>query len=176
VLLCAALAVAIVAYEFLVGFPRKFEGRLVHRVTVWAPDHTLRREREYFAYTGPDGIEVKHGEFENFQDGKLTQRATYRDGKLDGPITFWSLLGEKTQELYYRGGTPYGWANYAQGKLLSMRQEIMQEGRTVAVRNFADNRYSLEFKCGELMNLAIDPVTGETSAVFNARRRECPGS
>src|SRR5690349_16628552 len=66
VLPCAVLAVAAVAYEFFIGFPRKFEGRFVHRVTVWAADHALQRERMYLAYTGTDGKEVKHGMFENF--------------------------------------------------------------------------------------------------------------
>jgi hypothetical protein len=173
VLPCAVLAGATVAYELWIGFPRTFEGRRVHRVTVWAADHALQRERMYYAYTSADGKEVKHGTFENFQDGKLVQRATYRDGKLDGSITFWNLLGEKTQELDYRAGTPYGWANYAQGRLISMHQEIMQDGRTVAVKNFSDHHYWLEFRCGELMNVAIDPASGETTKVANAGRREC---
>jgi hypothetical protein len=51
---------------------------------------------------------------------------------------------------------------------------MMQDGRTVAVENFSDNRYWLEFRCGELMNVSIDPVSGETRAVANAGRRECP--
>lgn len=175
VLLCAVLAAATVAYEFYFGFPRKFEGRWVHRVTVWTPGHPLQRERMYYAYTGADGKELKHGVFESFQEGVLGQRATYRDGKLDGAITFWNVLGEKTQELYYRAGTPYGWANFASGKVVGMHQEVMQDGRTVAVKNFSGNRYWLEFKCGELMNVAIDPASGETSTVANPGRRECPG-
>jgi hypothetical protein len=83
------------------------------------------------------------------------------------------MLGAKTQELYYRADTPYGWANFANSKLLSMHQEIMQDDRTVGVENFIDNRYSLEFRCGELMNVAIDPVSGQMSPVANAKRREC---
>jgi hypothetical protein len=173
VVVCSLVAVATLAYEFFIGFPRKFEGRFVHRVTVRAADHPLRRERMYYAYTGADGKEAKHGVFENFQDGTLVQQAYYRDGKLDGTLIFWNLLGTKTQELYYRAGTPYGWANFANGKLLSLQQEVMQDGRTVAVKNFSDNRYSLEFRCGELMSVAIDPVSGETSAAAKAPRREC---
>jgi len=166
------LAVA-VTYEFFIGFPRRFDGRFVHRVTVWVPGDRFQRERRYYAYTAADGKEIKHGVFENYQDGQLVQRATYRDGRLDGVIIYWNLLGAKTQELYYRAGTPYGWANFANGKLLSMHQEIMQDGRTVGVKNFADNRYSLEFRCGELMNVAIDPVSGQISPVADASRREC---
>jgi hypothetical protein len=172
VLVCSLIALATVAYEFLIGFPRRFEGRFVHRVTVWTPGHRFERERKYYAYTA-DGRELKHGIFENFQDGRLVQQATYRDGKLDGAMTFWNLLGAKTQELYYRAGTPYGWANFANGKLVSMHQEIMQDGRTVGIKNFIDNRYSVEFRCGELMNIAIDPVSGEVSPVANSTRRVC---
>ena len=173
VLACSAIAVAAVAYEFQIGFPRKFEGRFVHRVTVWTPDHRFTRERTHYAYSDADGHEVKHGVFENFQDGRLVQQATYRNGKLDGTITFWNLMGAKTQELYYRAGTPYGWANFANGGLLSMRQDVIQDGRTVAVKNFVKDRYSLEFRCGELMNIAVDPLSGEMSPVANASRREC---
>jgi hypothetical protein len=173
VLACSLIAVAAVAHEFFIGFPRKVEGRFVHRVTVWAPGHRLERERMYYAYTDADGREIKHGAFENFQDGRLVQEANYRNGKLDGTITYWNVLGAKTQELYYRAGTPYGLANFANGKLLSMRQEITEDGRTVGVKNFAGNRYSLEFRCGELMNVSIDPVSGQMSTVGNASRREC---
>src|SRR5712691_7501516 len=109
VLPCILLAGAAMAYEFFIGWPRTFAGKRVHRVTVWSPEHRFERERMYYAYTATNGSEVKHGVFENFQDGTLVQQATYRDGKLDGTITYWNLLGAKTQELYYRGGTPYGW-------------------------------------------------------------------
>ena len=173
ILACSLIALAAVTYELLIGFPRRVDGRFVYRVTVWAPGHRLERERMYYAYTDAHGAEAKHGVFENFQDGRLVQRANYRDGKLHGAITYWNMLGAKTQELYYRAGTPYGWANFANGKLLSMRQEIMQDGRTVYIKNFSDNRYSLEFRCGELMNVAIDPVSGQMSPVANASRREC---
>jgi hypothetical protein len=172
VLACILIAVATVAYEFLIGFPRRFEGRFVHRVTVWATDHRFERELVFYAYTS-DGKEIKHGIFENFQDGRKVQQATYRNGKLDGAITFWNLLGAKTQEIYYRAGTPFGWANFANDKLLAMHKEIMQDGRTIGVENFSNNRYSLEFRCGELMNVAIDPVSGQISPVADASRRQC---
>jgi len=173
VLACSLFGAAVVAYEFFVGFPKKVEGRFVHRVTVWAPGHRLEHERIYYAYTDADGREVKHGIFENFQDGRLAQQANYRNGKLDGTITYWNVLGAKTQELYYRADTPYGWADFANGKLFSMHREIMQDSRTVGVESFDNNRYSLEFRCGELMNVAIDPVSGQMSPVANASRREC---
>jgi hypothetical protein len=174
VLPCVLIAVAAAAYEFFVGVPRRFEGRWVHRVTVWAPDHGWSRERMYYAYTGADGKELKHGRFELFQEGRLAQQAVYRNGKLDGTLTFWNVLGEKTQELYYHTGTPYGWANYVQGKLLTLHEEVMQDGRTVAVKNFSGNRYWLEFRCGELMNVEIDPASGEFRSVANPERRVCP--
>ncbi|MCU1220877.1 MAG: hypothetical protein JWN42_2074 [Candidatus Angelobacter sp.] len=169
---CLLLAVAIVAYEFFLGFPRRFEGRFVHRVTVWATDHRFERELVYYAYTS-GGKEIKHGVLVNFQTGKKVQEAAYRDGKLDGTITYWNLLGAKTQELYYRAGTPYGWANFNNDKLLAMHKEITQEGRAVGVENFNNGHYSLEFRCGELMNVAIDPMSGQMSSVANASRRQC---
>jgi hypothetical protein len=161
------------AYEFFVGFPRTFEGRRVHRVTVWDAEHRFEPERMYYAYTGADGKEAKHGVFKNFQDGRLVQQAIYRDGKIDGALTYWNLLGAKTQEIYYHAGTPYGWANFANGKLLNMRQEVAQDGRTVAVKSFNGDHYILEFRCGELMNVAIDPRSGEISPVANPQQREC---
>lgn len=173
VLACSLIAMAAVAYEFFLGFPRKVEGQFVHRVTVWTPGHHFERDRMYYAYTGPDGVEIKHGIFKNFEDGRLVYQAIYHNGKLDGTMTYWNMLGAKTQELYYWAGNPYGWANFANGKLLSMHREIMQDGRSVGVENFIDNHYSLEFRCGELMNVAIDPVSGQTSPVMNAGRREC---
>jgi hypothetical protein len=173
VLACSLIAVAAVAYEFFVGFPRKFDGRFVHRVTVWSPDHRFERERMYYAYLGPDGHEIKHGVFENYQEGQLAQQAAYRDGKLDGTITYWNLLGAKTQEIYYRAGAPFGWANFANDKVLAMHKEIKQEDRTVGVEDFYNGHYSLEFRCGELMNVAIDPVSGQISTVANPNRREC---
>jgi hypothetical protein len=172
VLVCSLIAVATVAYEFLIGFPRRFEGRFVHRVTIWATDHRFERELIFYVYTS-DGKEIKHGIFENFQDGRKVQQAIYRNGKLDGAITFWNQLGAKTQEIYYRAGTPFGWANFSNDKLLAMHKEIMQDGRTIGVENFSNNRYSLEFRCGELMNVAIDPVSGQISPVADASRRQC---
>jgi hypothetical protein len=173
---CVALLVlagGAVAYNFFVGFPRMFEGRRVHRVTVWSQESRFRPERMYYAYTGSDGSEVRHGTFQRFENGDLVQEVTYRNGKVDGPMTYWNLLGEKTQEIYYREGTPYGWANFAQGKLVSMRQEVMQNGRTIAVKIFDHGRYSLLFKCGELINAAIDPTSGQLSSLANASRHAC---
>jgi hypothetical protein len=168
---CLAIAAAAAAYGFFFGFPKKFEGRWVHRVTVWSEERRFQYERIYYAYTGPEGNEVKHGTFERYDNGRLVQQATYRNGKLDGPIVFWTLLGGKTQEIYYRDGTPYGWANFIEGKLLKMRQEVGQDGRTVAVKTFEGGRYSLQFKCGELINASIDPASGQISSIANATQR-----
>jgi hypothetical protein len=167
------IAGSTVAYSFFIGFPRNFEGKRVHRVTTWSPENHLQPELIYYAYTGPSGKEVRHGSFQRFDNGHLVQQATYRNGHVDGPITYWNLFGDKTQEIHYHQGTPYGWANFANGKLLSMRQEVMQQGRTVAVKTFDHDRYALEFKCGELINAAIDPASGQLSSIPNATQRAC---
>lgn len=172
-LLCLAITGGAVAYQFLIGFPATFEGRRVHRVTVWSEGSHFQRDRVYYAYTGADGKEIKHGQFQRFDSGQLVQQATYRDGRVDGAIVYWNLLGDKTQEVYYHSGTPYGWAFFAQGKLLRMRQEVLQNGHTVAVKTFDNDRYALEFNCGELINAVIDPTTGQLSPIANANQRAC---
>jgi hypothetical protein len=161
------------AYYFLFGFPRSFEGRRVHRVTLWSKEDRFRPEKIAYAYTREDGKEFLHGPFQRFEDGHLVEAATYRDGKLDGVMTYWNLLGDKTQELYYRQGVPYGWANFAHGKLVSLRQEVLQDGRSVAVKTFDHDRYSLQFKCGELINTSIDPASGQISPVPNPTQHAC---
>jgi hypothetical protein len=171
--ICLAIIAGGAAYQFFVGFPTIFEGRLVHRVTVRVDGDLLERDRVYYAYSGADGKEVKHGLFRRYDNGHLVLETTYRDGKVDGPIVYWDLLGNKTQEVYYHGGTPYGWAFFAQGKLLKMRQEVSQNGHTVAMKTFDNDRYALEFNCGELVNAAIDPTTGLISPIANASQRAC---
>lgn len=173
VLPCLVIAGAASAYEFFVGFPRTIAGRRVHRVTVWTEGRHFQKERVYYFYRGPDGKELRHGPFKRFDNGRMVQQATYRDGQIDGSIVYWNVLGEKTQEVYYHAGTPYGWATFAQDKLLNMRQEVAEDGRTVAVKSFENGRYALEFNCGELINAVIDPVSGQISTVTNATRRIC---
>jgi hypothetical protein len=166
------LAAAAALYGVFIGFPKRFEGHWVHRVTVWSEEQRFSFDRVYYAYTGPDGNEVRHGPFRRYESGRLVQEATYRNGKVDGPIVFWTILGGKTQEIYYREGTPYGWANFIQGKLLSMRQEVIQDGRRVAVKTYDHGRYALQFKCGELINASIDPTSGEISPIANATEKQ----
>lgn len=173
VLLGLVITLGGATYQFLIGFPTTFEGRRVHRVTVWTAGAHFQRDRVYYAYNGPDGKEVKHGPFERFEGGHLVLEATYRDGKVDGAILYWDMLGHKTQEIYYHAGTPYGWANFTQGKLLKMRQEVMQDGRSVAIKTFDNDRYALEFNCGELINAAINPTSGQIFSIANAGRRTC---
>ena len=167
------LAGGAVAYQFFVGFPTTFEGRRVRRITVWTAGSHFQRDNTAYVYTGPDGKDVRHGPFQRFDNGKLVQQEIFRDGRLDGPVQYWNLLGEKTQEVYYRAGTPYGWANFASGKLFTMRQEVMQDGRSVAVKTFGNGRYALDFRCGDLIIFTIDPVSGKLSPVANASQRAC---
>ena len=167
------LAGAAAAYNFFVGFPKTFEGQRVHRVTVWSKESRLRPEIIYYAYAVSDGQEIRHGTFQRFESGNLVEQTTYRNGKIDAPITYWNLFGEKTQEVYYHQGRPYGWATFAKGALLTMRQEITQDGRSVALKIFDRGHYSLQFTCGELINAAIDPASGEVSPIPNAVRHAC---
>jgi hypothetical protein len=171
---CLLIGGAVASYEYFIGFPRTFAGRRVHRITAWSPDNRFQRQRKYYAYTGAGGKEVNHGLFEMFEDGHLVQRTLFKDGKVDGAIVYWNLLGDKTQEIYYHNGIPYGYANFARGnKLVSLREEIAKDGRTVAVKSFADGHFSLVFNCGELIDAAIDSVSGQINPIPNATQRAC---
>jgi hypothetical protein len=170
---CALVAGVTAGYEYRVGFPRTIAGRRVHRVTVWAADSYFQRERMYYAYTNADGKEAKHGPFQKFDSGHLVERADYSDGNLNGAVTFWNLFGDKTQEVYYVNGAPHGWANYMNGKLLSMRQDVLQDGHLVGAKSFTNGQYSLVFNCGELINAAIDPVSGQLTSIPGATKRAC---
>jgi hypothetical protein len=172
-LLCIAIVTVGAAYQFFIGFPTTFEGRWVHRVTGWSESSRFEREKVYYAYKDATGNEVKHGPFQRFEEGHLVQQALYRDGKVDGAIVYWNLLGAKTEEVYYHNGTPYGTAFFAQGKLFKLIQQVTQNGRAVGVKTFDNDRYALEFNCGELINAVIDPISGEISPIANASHRAC---
>ena len=164
---------AAVGYEYVLGLPRLWEGRRVHRVTHWAHDNFFERDVVYYAYSAPNGTEIKHGPFESFDHGALVHLIHYRDGKQEGTETFWTVLGTKTNEIYYRAGQPIGWAMYAQGKVSGMREQIFQDGRPVALKTFSDNHFVLTFNCGELINAQVDPASGEIGAIPNATARAC---
>src|SRR5882724_10851217 len=172
---CAILAAATVGYEFRAGFPRTIEGRRVHRVTIWSQDDYFQRDRMYYVYTGDDGKEIKHGPFQNYDHGHLVETVDYHEGKL-GTATFLNVFGDKTQEVYYIGGAPHGWANYANGKLFTMRLYILQEGHVLAAKSFANGQYSLAFNCGELINSSIDPASGQITPIPDASKRACADS
>jgi antitoxin component YwqK of YwqJK toxin-antitoxin module len=170
---CVVVASAAAGYEYFIGFPRMLDGHRVHRETQWEQDNILERDVVYYAYTAPNGAEIKHGPFQSFDHGALVHRIYYRDGRQDGTETFWTVLGAKTNEVYYRNGQPLGWATYAQGTVSGMRLQIFQDGRPVALKTFSDNHFALSFNCGELINEKINPSSGEISPIANATERAC---
>src|SRR5262249_55650121 len=98
----ASLATATSAYEVLVGFPRRVEGRWVRRATTWyAYDLTLpipymRGEMSWY-YTAPDGRRVPHGSrVYRHRNGRAAHLQEYRDGRLTGIATSWNERGVKT--------------------------------------------------------------------------------
>lgn len=165
-----ALAAAAAAYGYFVGFPKTINGRRVHRVS-YRETGDVRAMVVYYAYNA--GKEVRHGPFQRFEHGVMVESASYNDGKLDGTQTFFNMLGEKTQEVYYRNGQPYGWANFTQGKLLKTRKQILQQDRPVAVEGLLNGKYYLQFSCGELINLQIDPDSGELRPIPQPTKHAC---
>jgi hypothetical protein len=168
----AALAAIAVSYGYLIGFPRTIDGRRVHRVTQRNPRDWFQPVLIYYAYSA-SGREMKHGPFQRYEEGALIQTAYFKDGRLDGTQTYYNALGDKVQELYYRNDRPYGWANFSHGKLLTMRKDIFERQHAVAVKSFRNGQYSLEFRCGELIDLQIDPVSGQLSPIPNAGTLAC---
>lgn len=172
VLPLAVIATAGVGYARFVGFPRTIEGRRVHRVTVRDPHDWFKPLLIYYAYNA-SGKELKHGPFQRYEDGNLIQTAYFKDGRLDGTETYFNALGDKVQELYYHNDRPYGWANFSRGKVLTLRKDIFEQQRPVAVEIYRNGQYSLEFHCGELMDQQIDPTSGQLSPITNPTRRSC---
>src|SRR5262245_59875086 len=80
------------AYECVIGFPRSYEAKRVHRVTRWFGYHPsrsllFRRSIIYYVYYDQDGKEVSHGPMEKFhENGRLAYLAYYKDGQLEGPV------------------------------------------------------------------------------------------
>jgi hypothetical protein len=166
-----ALAAAAAAYGYFVGFPKTINGRRVHRIT-----HRETGDAQatvvYYAYNAA-GKEMRHGPFQRFEHGIMTQSAFYNEGKLDGTQVFFDMLGEKTEEVYYHNGQPYGWANFMQGKLYKMRKQIFQQERPVAVEALFNGKYYLQFSCGELINLQIDADSGELKPIPQPTKHAC---
>ena len=173
------LAIGLAGYECLMGFPRTYDGKRVHRITKWfrySPSASLlfRRSIIYYAYRGPDGNDINQGPYQRFhENGRIAYNAYYRDGQLDGPVTWWNTFGDKTNEVFYHQGRSVGWAIYAGGNLSSMRQDIFEGDHAVAMKLYYNGRYMLNFYCGELMNQAINPNTGEIRPALNQGQRVC---
>ena len=169
------LVISVVAgYEYFVGFPRRFDGKWVHRVTKLREYNPLRQEEIYYAYLGPGKKEVKHGPFLQFsQFGNVTYNAYYKDGQLDGIVTWSNQFGEKTHQVLYRQGKAYGWSIYASGKLATLKEDVFEGERRVAYKTFSNNRYSLTFYCGELIDAAIDPSSGALTHIPDANKHAC---
>jgi len=173
------LAIGLAGYECLVGFPRSYDGKRVHRITKWfrySPSASLlwRRSIIYYAYKAPDGNEINQGPYQRFhENGRIAYNAYYRHGQLDGPVTWWNAFGDKTNEVFYHEGRSVGWAIYAGGNLSSMRQDMFEGNHAVAMKLYYNGRYMLNFYCGEAMDQAINPMTGEVRPALSQGQRVC---
>jgi hypothetical protein len=162
-------------YEYFVGFPRKYDGKWVHRITKLNSENPFRREQIFYAYRAAgEKREINHGPFLTYGDlGAVIFSATYRDGKIDGIAVWSNQFGEKSHEVFYHEGEPYGWARYANGKLNEMTEDIFENGRRVASKSFSAGKYALNFHCGELINAEIDPSSGQLTHIPGNGKRAC---
>jgi hypothetical protein len=71
---------------------------------------------------------------------------------------------ERVEE-FYHAGRQVGWAIYLDGRLHYWNEQILDDGRPVASKNFEGERWRLAFYCGETVSRAIDERTGELSVL-----------
>ena len=106
VLLATILVVA--SYEFLLGFPRHYEGQWVHRITKWygyslvLPIPYMRGEI-YYSYEDEQGREIRHGPFFQVRAGDHI-RGLFLHDKMHG---VWTVTDEQgrlvKKELFVSG-------------------------------------------------------------------------
>lgn len=165
-LLAAALAVVVLTgYEFLVGFPRFIDGRWVRRVTVWhAYSFTgipYQRGTVYYAYTAPDGAEVRHGLFRTLHgNGQVSDAGAYHHGKFHGTWTTWDHRGQKTNEEFWWEGQHRGWAIYESGRVQYYNEQLYEGEQLRASKRYEQGRWFLSVPVGVEPRFRIDADTG----------------
>ncbi len=103
-----------IGYEYVIGFPRLIDGKLVVRRTYWRGKglgSLLPRGHSstYYYYTSTESKEVKHGPYRGYhRNGTLASTGEYRHGKHDG-----------------------AWIDYDQNGAIS-RQEVWKEGHLLS--------------------------------------------
>ena len=105
-----ALVLLLSAYEYIIGFPRFYDGRWVHRSTQWyglsevCPIPYLRGEMHY-VYIDTNGIKVKHGSYVTRHSFWVKETVgQYRDGKEVGT---W-IKNDGAKE-FFKNGKIVGW-------------------------------------------------------------------
>jgi hypothetical protein len=114
VLMAAVLWMAFVICDYVVGFPRLVEGRIVRRYTSWYGLYyglpiPAGHSTVYYYYVDAQGREVKHGLFQNMHsNGTVQTRGYYSHGTRKGTWTDWDMTGKKTSEWTYQAGELIG--------------------------------------------------------------------
>lgn len=101
----------------------------------------------------------KHGSYESFIDGVLVERATYKDGKLNGKRNMFHKNGQVeidenyindqltgTYTTYYEDGTVSQEANYINGKMEGMIKSYYKSGQLREEVLMVDNNENGPFK------------------------------
>ena len=106
--------------------------RTLNVLEVQKIDADTQLKCEYFAYTGPDGREVRHGKSVLwYQSGGKYLESNYSHGELDGRCVVFSEDGKEQIVGWYRHGKPWQGEvqfgheirKYSGGKLLGSRTD-----------------------------------------------------
>lgn len=177
--LYAAIAVLLIGCRYGAGDKQVIAGREVHKVVeyyslFWGSPFHDGPANIHWAYTDSSGHEVKHGPNQNFYgNGRLQYESFYLDGKQDGTATSWNEKGEMTGQAFWRMGQDVGWANYDKGRLAYWNETIFEDDHKVAAKRFEQGIWTLEFNCGNKIDMQINPKTGELIRIPGATQVAC---
>lgn len=146
-----------------------FEGKKVEQVeTSWGWSYGLPIpagvESVYYGYRDASGKFVLHGPYRVFNpEGKMTFEGVYRDGKQNGPFTYWNAAGTtKELEVFWKEGTKLGSAKYASnGQLEFYNEDIYEQDRKVAHKSYSYKTGVWRLCAYGPTDWAIEPQTGK---------------
>lgn len=136
------LSPSVVAYEACVG-PLK-DGAIIEKNKVYS-DGTVSKK---WSLKYNKGKFVKHGKLnEFFKDGKIKQEASFKDGKKDGPLIWYTESGKKTMLKNYKMGDLHGqYQDWDNNGVLLEEGQYKNDKRDGLWKRYDDGELELEIK------------------------------